>query len=138
MDCGDCTTCCVLPPLPELGKPANVVCVNCTSDSCSIYEFRPAPCKEFSCAYHQMAKASVKLRPDNCGVMFEKLENDLMFGSVDPKHKDFSFVNGQIKYFLSEGINVVTIKSGIPTVYHVDGTNPETLLARVYAIARRV
>ena len=83
-----------------------------------------------------MENASELMRPDNIGVVFEKLEDDLMFGSVNPKHEDFKHMNGQIEYFLKEGINTVLMKNGNPIVYHIDDVSPEVLLKRVYEIAR--
>jgi len=130
MECGSCNLCCILPKLPELNKEAGITC-KYLCNTCTIYDNRPDACKEFSCAYHQMDKVSEKLRPDNCGIIFEKLAPDLMFGSVNPTHKDFSFVHGQIQYFLKEGINVVLSNN---ITYHLDNIKPEDLLTRVYKI----
>lgn len=136
MECGDCTLCCTLCPIEELNKAAGVACDHCTI-GCSIYDDRPDACAEFSCAYHQMKSANVAMRPDKLGVVFEKLDDDLMFGSVNPEHEDFRHMHGQIGQFLKEGINVVLMKKGSPTVYHVDDVSPEGLLKRVYEIARK-
>ena len=136
MDCGDCTLCCTLCHIEEIDKAAGVACDHCDV-GCGIYDDRPNACVEFSCAYHQMKNANIAMRPDNLGVVFEKLADDLMFGSVNPKHKDFKHMNGQIGRFLKEGINTVLVKSGIPLVYHVDSVSPESLLKRVYEIARK-
>lgn len=136
MECGDCTACCTLLAVSEINKKAGKSCKYCTT-KCSIYSTRPLACKEFSCAYHQMNKVSIKLRPDKCGIIFEKLAEDLMFGTVDPKHKDFTFINGQINHFLNEGINIVLSKQGQPIVYHLDNINPEELLTRVHLIAEK-
>lgn len=136
MNCGECTLCCTLLQVSELNKEAGESCKYCTT-KCSIYLERPLACKEFSCAYHQMKKASSNLRPDNCGIIFEKLEEDLMFGTVDPKHKDFTYLNGQINHFLAEGINVVLSKYGQPIIYHLDHIKPDELLTRIYLIAEK-
>ena len=133
MECGECTLCCTLCVVVELDKPAGSACEHC-KNNCTIYENRPQSCRELSCAYHQMSQVSVKLRPDNCGVVFEKLDNDLMFGTVNPKHHDFTFINGQINSFLKEGINTVLSKNGQPIVYHLDNISPESLLKRVHDI----
>lgn len=75
------------------------------------------------------------MRPDNIGVVFEKLEDDLMFGTVNPYHDNFSHMNGQINAFLKEGINTVLSKNGNLIVYHLDNVLPESLLKRVHNIA---
>lgn len=41
--------CCVLPAIPQLGKPANVPCKHLTPGGCGIYEKRPQVCREFRC-----------------------------------------------------------------------------------------
>lgn len=136
MECGDCTLCCDLLYIKELNKPSNTLCTFCDK-GCTIHNGKPKECASFKCAYYQMKVASEKMRPDNCGVIFEKLEDDLMFGSVNPKHKDFSFIQGQIQFFLKEGINVVLAKDGFPVVYHLDEVAPETILKRINTIQKR-
>jgi len=130
-ECGECTLCCTSCKIIELNKPSGITCKHC-STKCDIYKDRPHACKEFSCAYHQMDNVSLMMRPDNLGVVFEKLDNDLMFGTVNTKHKDFKHMNGQINAFLKEGINTVLSKDGIPLVYHLDNVTPESLLKRVH------
>ena len=136
MECGACSLCCTLCVVEELDKAAGAACEHC-HDGCSIYEDRPQSCRDLHCAYRQMENASELMRPDNLGVVFEKLDDDLMFGSVNPDHKDFRHMHGQIEYFLKEGINTVLMKNGSPTVFHGDSVSPETLLKRVYEIARK-
>jgi len=134
MECGTCTLCCKLLFIKELNKQAGTMCKYC-ENNCSIYKDRPQSCKEFLCSYIQMNKASESMRPDNFGVIFEKLDDDLMFGTVNPEHKDFKHLNGQINSFLKEGINVVLVRCKTFTVYHIDNVPPESLLKRVHSIA---
>lgn len=136
MECGECTLCCTLCVVEELDKAAGAACVHCDT-GCEIYEDRPQSCRDLRCAYYQMEKANIAMRPDNLGVVFEKLDDDLMFGSVNPEHKGFTHMNGQIGFFLKEGINTVLMNNGSPTVYHIDSVSPESLLKRVYEIARK-
>ena len=136
MECGECTMCCEVLHIKEIKKPANVLCTFCDK-GCTIHNKKPDSCKEFECMYYQMKKVNIAMRPDKCGVMFEKLEDDLIIGTVDSKHKDFKFVNGQITAFLKEGINVVVSKNGIPVVYHLDNVLPEEVLRRIYLINKR-
>ena len=134
MDCGNCTLCCELPPLAEIGKKAGELCIYC-EEGCNRYETRPEPCKEFECAYYQVEVANEALRPDRCGVMFEKIEESLMVGTIDPKAGEYPHLNGQISAFLSQGINVVLLKNGQPTVYHTDDSEPDEILSWVYKLA---
>jgi len=135
MKCGECTVCCTLLDIPWMDSPAGEPCKYCDK-GCTIYATVDDRCSEFKCAYNQMDNVSEKLRPDNCGIIFERIEDDLMFGTVNPNHTEFQFVHGQINAFIQEGINVVLSKEGQPVVYHIDGVKPEDLLSRVYKIAR--
>lgn len=50
--CGNCTLCCRLPEIEELGKAANEWCVNCTAEKgCNIYDGRPQLCRDFLCSW---------------------------------------------------------------------------------------
>jgi len=135
MKCGECTLCCTLLDIPWMDSPAGESCKYCDK-GCTIYDTKDTKCSEFKCAYNQMEFASERMRPDNCGVIFEKLDKDLMFGTVNSKHGDFQFIHGQVNVFIKEGINVVLSKKGQPVVYHTKNTKPEDILSRVYKKAR--
>ena len=133
MKCEECTVCCTTCRVKELAKAAGDKCSHC-STKCDIYHDRPRECRTFQCAYSQMTDVSVLMRPDNLGVVFERLDTDLMFGSIH--HSDNTkHIQGQVSAFLKEAINVVLSKDGIPTVYHLDNTSPELILKRIHLIA---
>lgn len=71
-ECGSCTACCKIPAIdvPELRKPAGIMCPNCTGSACSIYNSRPEPCRTFFCLWRRVATMPDQLRPDRIGVMF--------------------------------------------------------------------
>lgn len=133
MECGSCTVCCRLLYLPELNKPLGVMCDHCTGIGCGIYEERPQVCRDFRCAYHQAETVNLALRPDHCGVLFEKLTDDIMFGLVDPEAEHHPHLNGQITSFMKEGLNVVIadLHDPNPKIYHQDDADPAKILARV-------
>lgn len=134
--CNECQVCCTTCNINELKKLSGTECIHC-DNGCGIYKDRPDSCKEFQCAYTQMDNVSVLMRPDNLGVVFEKLADDLMFGVVNSGHKSFKHMNGQINAFLKSNINVVIIKDNNPIVYHLDNTSPESLLKRVHNMAHK-
>lgn len=137
MDCGTCTVCCTLTIVKELEKLAGDVCEYCDS-GCTIYNKRPDPCREFKCAYLQASKASIALRPDRSGIMFEKITDDIVIGILDPKGHNEFILQGQVSSFMKEGLNVITNHRGIPTVYHQDKVNPTDLLEILYKIAGKL
>ena len=135
MECGECTLCCSLLPVLEINKKAGTMCLHCGDSGCLIYDERPESCRVFNCAYHQANKADLQLSPNNCGVIFEKIADDIMLGLVEKNRSGYPHVNGQINEFIKEEINVVMVNKGVPTVIHTDGTNPTDVLKRVKEIA---
>jgi hypothetical protein len=71
-ECGPCVACCKIPEInvPELRKPANVLCPNCTGTGCGIYPNRPPVCRAWYCMWRRLAALPDGLRPDKVGVMF--------------------------------------------------------------------
>ena len=67
--CGDCTVCCTLCHVPELGKVEGVTCEHCDK-GCRIYEGRPETCASYECEWKKGVLPE-GLRPDLCGVMLE-------------------------------------------------------------------
>lgn len=106
MECGDCTLCCLLLPVPEIKKPANILCKYCDGQ-CSIYDRRPEECKLFNCVYKQMDKAFINLRPDKCKVIFEKMTGNIIHGTLHPDYDIKDIVKKQINMFLEEGYSVI-------------------------------
>jgi len=105
--CGECTLCCTHYPIEELNKPANVACYNLCSTGCSIYDTRPKVCSDYECAWRQEEKVTIELRPDKSGIMFTKLDEQIMYGLVDPLNTPTNLGKQQIHEFLKQGYSVV-------------------------------
>lgn len=105
--CGKCTLCCIFPKIDEMNSPRGEYCKECIPNvGCKIYIDRPESCRIFQCVWSQMKKVHIDLRPDHCGVMFEKVNDVLIVGSIDNLENISDLVNRQIEYFSSEGISV--------------------------------
>lgn len=67
--CGACNLCCVIPAIPELGKPADTPCVHLTASGCGIYDRpeRPEVCRQFACGWLEARYGDESLRPDRVG-----------------------------------------------------------------------
>ena len=118
--CGDCTACCDLFPVDELGKTMNEKCVHCEG-GCTIYVDRPRSCSLFECAYLQ-SSAPESLRPDNCGVIYEKLSDRLFFGTAFRVATEQGVA--QARAFVAQGFSVVVASSTgrfQPRVYIAEG-----------------
>jgi len=130
VNCGECTLCCTLLPVDWMDSPAGETCQYC-DNGCTIQDTKDDRCREFQCAYSQMEQVNIALRPDKCGVIFEKLDGDLVFGTVDPDRDEYPHIMGQVNNFNRSGANVVLVKNGITSVYPLDGVSNESVLARI-------
>jgi hypothetical protein len=76
--CGSCTVCCKTLKIsaPELKKPSDVLCPNCTRAGCRVYESRPSVCAEYHCGWRVLRHLSDDWRPDRSGVLIDVVEQD--------------------------------------------------------------
>jgi hypothetical protein len=121
--------CCKLFPIPDLGLAAGEECEHAKAGiGCKIYKDRPNDCRKCECSYYQVEKAHVDLRPDNCGVIFEKATDTIFLGTIDENVTELSnVVLRQIESFLKEGYSVVLQhpKIGNPYIYYAAGRTAE-------------
>jgi len=70
--CGDCTLCCTVMAIdkPDIQKEAGVTCRHCAR-GCTIYETRPALCRDYHCGWRQLPILDDDWRPDKSGVFVE-------------------------------------------------------------------
>jgi len=102
-----------------MDSPAGEYCRECEENvGCKIYDNTPKKCLEFDCAYSQVEKASINLRPDKCGVVFERLNEDIFIGTVDPKLLELNEDGrNQINAFQQQGFSVVLFKQNISSPF---------------------
>jgi len=62
--CGECTLCCKLIPVPELSKLAGVRCQHQSRKGCAIYPRRPLSCAMWSCRWLLGDDTADQSRPD--------------------------------------------------------------------------
>lgn len=72
--CGECTACCTILGIEELGKPSRQPCPHECDHGCFIYGQRPASCRAFKCLWLSDDDCRKQLlhnaeRPDRCGIM---------------------------------------------------------------------
>jgi hypothetical protein len=92
--CGSCTLCCKLLEIPALEKPEGRWCAHCKVGSgCTIYNERPAPCRDFACLWLESQDEKnplpAELRPDRCKMVltFTPDREDVL-GYCDPSTPD--------------------------------------------------
>lgn len=108
MDCGNCTACCTLLPIAEIGKPINTPCQHCDK-GCTIYQGKPKTCTEFECAYIQGKQLPEKLRPDKCGIIFYKRTDHIFTGAIIGGAEVTDAAKQQIASFNEQGYSVVLL-----------------------------
>ncbi len=132
MKCDGCTLCCKLLDVPWMNSPSGHTCKYCIEGvGCKIYNNAPKDCLDFKCAYIQMSNVSIELRPDHCGVIFERVSNDIFIGTVDPEEeKPKQIVKDQISVFLKDGFSVILFnkKIGKPIIINNKKTKNEVWL----------
>lgn len=84
--CGDCTLCCTLIPVEEIGKPANQRCRFQGFGCCTIYAQRPASCRLWNCRWLVNDDADDLPRPDAAGYVIDVLPDiiRMRFGDDEP------------------------------------------------------
>ena len=121
MKCEECTMCCELLEIKELKKPAFTMCKFC-KNGCSIHGSHPEECKKFECAYLQMENVNINLRPDKCKVVFEKLSDNIFFGTIHPDYELTLIARGQIKAFGQQGFStIISSKFKKPSLFLAEG-----------------
>lgn len=115
-ECGNCTLCCQLLKISSTGSLAGEWCKECDPEvGCKIYKTRPKECRGFACSYAQMNEVSVGLRPDQCGVIFERATESIFLGTTN-RDGAIKIVKNQVASLLREGFSVVINQLGAKAV----------------------
>lgn len=126
--CGECSLCCDIMEINELKKKAFKLCSHYCK-GCSIYAVRPDECRNFDCAYLQMEKVHMDLRPDKCGVMFEMVSDNIFLGILHPDHEFSDVAKKQINSFMKQGYSVVFSRKNKKLKFYIsDKHNDEDIL----------
>lgn len=103
MDCGDCKECCTALPVVELNKPMGVRCDHVCENGCGVYANRPESCQTFLCMWLQMPEVKLELRPDKCGVIFER-KDEKVAALITGKVNEYALA--QFSEFKKQGFRV--------------------------------
>jgi hypothetical protein len=85
-----------------------------------------------------MERANEQLRPDNCGVIFEKVEDTFFLGTLAADYKLTPLLDRQIAMFLQEGYSVVLNARPRKQVWLAQGHTQEMLKGLLAQAAARV
>jgi hypothetical protein len=83
--CGSCTLCCKTVAVAELAKPIGVWCPHChRSKGCTIYDARPASCREFYCQWMLLETLGPEWKPDRAKFALMVTADGHLAACVDP------------------------------------------------------
>lgn len=83
--CGECTVCCTVARVPELGKAEHTRCRHCwEGQGCVVYDKRPRSCRAFECEWLR-GDLSDAMRPDRSGVMLERVSHGVVLALAHPR-----------------------------------------------------
>lgn len=76
--CGNCSMCCKLMAIPEMGKPAGPWCAYCDPGKkrCTIYATRPKTCADFYCQWMVDRTFGPEWYPSRCKMVLKLSQND--------------------------------------------------------------
>jgi len=137
MECDGCTVCCKLIEIPWMDSPRGEYCKECEPNvGCRIYDHAPEECLKFRCAYNQVPKCNINLRPDKLGIIFDKITDDVFIGTVNPDVLISEEAQKQVALFVKEGFGVVLFNDKIskPMVFSPKGKNPREIWNEVLRI----
>lgn len=70
--CGECTACCFVKAVRELGKPSQTACRHLCGGQCGIYGKHPRSCRDYACLWRQgLVEGDERQRPDRLGVIID-------------------------------------------------------------------
>lgn len=97
--CNGCTMCCRLLEVTELQKPRNRQCTHCAAGGgCTIYDTRPAACREFSCLW-LLEQTPEWMAPAETRVVLDRNTDGTILMHCDP-HRD-PLADKRVQMFLT-------------------------------------
>ena len=115
--CGECSLCCKVMGIPELGKPKDTPCVHIIpGKGCDIYGERPPSCRAFACHWILDRAVGDTWKPSNCHMVVEVkprstvIHIDPDFAEVWKSEPYFSEIKAMAKAGLTKGSMTLVIE----------------------------
>lgn len=118
--CGTCSLCCKLLGIGELNKRPGAWCASCSPPrGCTIYDARPAECRDFACVWLDSPGLSDEWRPSRSKIVLYAIDGGArLIAHVDPGSpnawREQPFFD-QLKRWARQGI-----RSGPSVVVRID------------------
>ena len=132
--CGDCNLCCKLLETHDVPSKIGTYCEHCSDKGCGIYNERPKECSTYQCMWTMMpAKfATIDLRPDNCGIIFDRQSEDVITARIEEDKKIDDLLMGQIRSFNKEGFSVLVFRGNERKHFLAEGFTETYVEEEVY------
>lgn len=128
--CGDCTLCCKLLEIHDIPSAIGEYCQYCkVSNGCMIYDARPKECSDYQCMWTMMDRVSDDLRPDRCGIIFDRIADDVISARMEGEMTPL--VEAQIQSFGREGFSVIVFNGRKSQGYLQKNHSKEYVLGKV-------
>ena len=75
-----------------------------------VYDIRPDECRTYQCMWSQMDLVAEALRPDRCGIIFDRIADDVIVARLEEGFKLDGHLLGQINAFIAEGFSVLIFR----------------------------
>lgn len=135
--CDGCTLCCELLRVPELDKPAGIMCDHCDGTKCTIHTDRPEVCRKFECVYSRMDDSHIRTRPDNMGIVWEKPCEDIFHGTTKYSFDELTDdAKSQIMAFNRQGYTVFVRAGFLYKVWCAEGHDEQEMQEKLNRIAK--
>lgn len=122
MECGSCTLCCKLLYIKSTDSHVGKWCKYCDQKrGCKVQGEKPEECETFECAWLRMKEVNPALRPDRSKIVWDAVNDHIMFGVQDPHYPLKDIVVNQVKEF---------VRSGSSVVIHILGQKPQIAVAK--------
>jgi hypothetical protein len=130
-ECGNCTLCCKVYNIPEIGKAAGKWCKHCTpGKGCAIHDTLPSQCSVFNCLWRTMEALPPHWKPEQSKMVITIFPlNEFIYVQVDPgtpsawrKQPYYDDLHHWAKNNLQKGIHVIVFVNDIATLIMPDDT----------------
>ena len=129
--CEECNLCCKLLETHDIPSRIGEYCNHC-ENGCKIYDKRPEECRTYQCMWSQMEKVSDDLRPDKCGIIFDRITDDVIAARIDEGLKLNGLLVAQVEYFKKEGFSVIIFRGKDKKFFLNDGHTEEYVMEAVH------
>lgn len=135
-DCGECKMCCELIEVHddygEILSNIDSACKHLDCRGCSIYKDRPSACRIYQCMWSQMDNVGDKLRPDKCGILFDRQSEDVISARIKDDTNLSVLASNQIRAFNKQGFSVLVFRGKDSKCYPKEGHSEEHVRSVVY------